>query len=118
MRQKNECEAHEVVHWCGEAQCVWSSHCMSEGGCRPSSCQGQGRRSVCPGHTPSLRKHTASQIQHHTVSNTHVQISAAYIVTCGGKVMTYNTQKTHVHRLYTYSPECVLQAGIPVFSTN
>lgn len=30
---------------------------MSGGECRPSSCQGQGRRSVCPSHTPSLRKH-------------------------------------------------------------
>lgn len=42
-------------HQPGEAECVRSLHCMSGGGCRLFSCQGRGRRSVCPSHTPSLR---------------------------------------------------------------
>lgn len=34
--------------------------CTSAGGCRPSSCRGPGRRSVCPSHTPALRRHRHS----------------------------------------------------------
>lgn len=96
-------ESQEAGHWSGEAECVWSLHCMSGGECRLSSCQGQGRRSVCPSHIPSLRTQKASQSTKNNNNKKNNNKKSEHLYTAKKSV-----KKTNIYKCFTFSLECVL----------